>query len=303
MTASSSRLVVGTDFSETAAVAIDRAVELAQRLGAELIVVHALSPQPVAMAIPSHIMLPPSLDAEIRKASTTRLERIAGEISGTGVRVRTELITGSPGQSIVDLADEVDAGLLVVGTRGLSGLEHLLLGSTAETVVRRASCPVLAVHPVDGAPLSDVGKVLVPCELDEDPTAMVEQLTVGLALEPASTRLVLLYSDHLPFYLQPLIEDLGIDRVGFDEIEDDLKSRLEPTAARLREKGFTVETCVREGDPTGVIIDTARREGADLIAMETRGRSGLAHFFLGSTAERVVQHASCPVLTVHRPAE
>jgi nucleotide-binding universal stress UspA family protein len=296
-------VVVGTDFSETAGVAIERAVEVALRRGAELVVAHALSPQPVAMGTPSHIMLPPSLDTEIRKASIAHLERIAAELSPSGVRVRTEMLTGSPGQAIVDLAKQTAAGLVVVGTRGLSGLEHLLLGSTAETIVRRAPCPVLAVHPTDLAPLSDVKKVLVPCELDEDPSAAVEPLAQCLALDPASTQLVLLYSDHLPSYLQPLVQDLGIDRVGFDEIRADLESRLEQTAAPLRQMGFEVAISIREGDPTQVITESAAREGVGLIAMETRGRSGLAHLFLGSTAERVVQHAACPVLTVHRNAE
>jgi nucleotide-binding universal stress UspA family protein len=295
------RIVVGTDFSATATLAVDRASDVAARHDAELIVVHALSPQPIAMGTPGYVMLPPALDSEIRKASMDRLQRIASGIRAKGVNVRVELVTGSAGHAMVDFLEEASVDLAVIGTRGLSGLQHLLLGSTAETVVRRAHCPVLTVHPADDASIVDIRSVLVPCALDENPGPAVDAATVALGLDPAATRLVLLYSDHLPAYLQPLIEDLGIDRIGFEEVAGELHTRLEPTAEGLRERGFPVELQIVEGDPAEVIVDAARRAAIELIVMETRGRTGLVHLFLGSTAERVVQRAHCPVLTIHRP--
>ena len=69
-------------------------------------------------------------------------------------------------------------------------------------------------------------------------------------------------------------------------------------AEELRQQGFEVATLAREGFPPEVILGEAEAAGADLIAMGTHGRTGLAHLVLGSTAERVVQRANCPVLTV-----
>ena len=74
-------------------------------------------------------------------------------------------------------------------------------------------------------------------------------------------------------------------------------------ARTLGREGLAVETVAREGYPPDTIIDQADEVGADLIALGTHGRTGLAHLLLGSTAERVVQHARCPVLTVKKTIE
>ena len=74
--------------------------------------------------------------------------------------------------------------------------------------------------------------------------------------------------------------------------------KLEPMAVALRDRGLQVETLVRSGEPASVITEVAASMGADLVAMGTRGRTGLEHLVLGSTAERVVRMASCPVLTL-----
>ena len=294
-------ILVATDFSETAALALDRGCELASAHAARLLLVHGMPITPVPFGTPSHVILPPAIDGEIREATRRRLEALAEQTRARGVEALVALATGDAGQSVVELAEEREAGLIVIGTRGLSGLQHLVLGSTAEVVVRRAKCPVLTVHPADTRPLEGARVVVVPCELDEDPTPAVAELKHILhAGGEDATRILLVYSDHLPAYLQPLVEDLGIDRVGFDEISDELRERLAPAAEKIRALGFEIEIVLREGEPVGVITELAKECEADLIAMETRGRTGLAHLFLGSTAERVVQRASCPVLTVHR---
>jgi nucleotide-binding universal stress UspA family protein len=296
-----STLLVATDFSETAAVALDRASELARSQGARIVLAHGLTVQPIPFGAPSHVILPPSIDEEIRRVSRQRLEALADGLRARGLEVDVELTSGDTGQCVVDMAAECGADLIVIGTRGLSRLQHLVLGSTAELVVRRAACPVLTVHPGDGRSLEAAKLVVLPCELHEDPTPAVVELRHILASKGPATRILLAYSDHLPAFLQPLVEDLGLDRIGFDEIADELQERLVPAADRIRALGFEVEVVLREGDPVSVITELAKESGADLIAMETRGRSGLAHLFLGSTAERVVQRATCPVLTVHRP--
>jgi nucleotide-binding universal stress UspA family protein len=84
------------------------------------------------------------------------------------------------------------------------------------------------------------------------------------------------------------------------EVAESFRSRLEALAAPLRTEGREVEVVCVQGIPPEVIVREAEERGADLIAMGTHGRSGVAHLLLGSTAERVVQHAKCPVLTVRR---
>ena len=124
-----------------------------------------------------------------------------------------------------------------------------------------------------------------------------------LCKKAQAVSLILVYSDHLPAYLQPLVVDLGIEHIGFDEIERRLHERLAPVAAKLAGTGFSVETVIEEGDPATVITELASTRAADLIAMHTHGREGLAHLIQRSVAERVVQHARCPVITLRLAAE
>ena len=295
-------ILVACDFSETSERALDRACELALEHDAELICAHAVDLLPAAIGGPNPVVLPADLGGQLRDAARRKLESVAERVAARGVAVSVETCSGMAGASLIETAERRAADLIVIGTRGLSGFKHLVLGSTAEQVVRRALCPVLTVHPGDCAELAAIRTLIVPSELSEDPSPAIEALLRFFGHPPAtSPRVLLVYSDHLPTYLQPLVEDLGIDRIGFDEVSALLAERLAPTAARLEQKGFEVETVIREGEPSSVITELARERDADLIAMETHGRSGLAHLVLGSTAERVVQHAHCPVLSVRHP--
>jgi nucleotide-binding universal stress UspA family protein len=83
-------------------------------------------------------------------------------------------------------------------------------------------------------------------------------------------------------------------------VDTDVKRRIEALAAPMRHNGIAVDTLTCVGYPARVILDQARAVGADLIAMGTHGRSGADRLVLGSTAERVVALAPCPVLTVRR---
>ena len=94
--------------------------------------------------------------------------------------------------------------------------------------------------------------------------------------------------------------ELSFEPFTIEDLAASARERLETEADAIREAGFEVEIVVRVGDPAAVITDLVTSSGASLVAMGTRGHSGLKHLLLGSTAERVVQHAACPVLTVRR---
>jgi nucleotide-binding universal stress UspA family protein len=141
----------------------------------------------------------------------------------------------------------------------------------------------------------DVQRILVPLDFSENSQAVLEW-AAHLAEEHGS-RVLLLHAYHLPVEFQQL-EGAYLP----DDFWANVKSETEQTLARyadqLRARGLTVETHAREGYPATVIEEEAQRLEADLIVIGTRGLSGLKHLLLGSIAERVVQHAPCPVLTV-----
>ncbi len=136
--ASINRLLVPVDFSHDARYAAEYAQAIAQRFGAEIVLLHVSA----ALAF-----VPGSL-LEVRETAADRqaLEALADALRAAGVRVRTRLRPGVPADEIVRAAADEGADLIVMGTTGRTGLAHVLLGSVAERVVRRATCPVLTVR-------------------------------------------------------------------------------------------------------------------------------------------------------------
>lgn len=140
--------LVPHDFSADADAALETAVELARRLGAELHLLHAYQ-QPLDVLSPYGVAIPPNVGPELRAAAQRRLDEIAKEISG--LRIHVHAVEGPPALVIPEQAREIGADLVVMGTHGRSGLRHLLLGSVAERTVRSAPCPVLTVKAPESA--------------------------------------------------------------------------------------------------------------------------------------------------------
>jgi nucleotide-binding universal stress UspA family protein len=132
------KVVVPFDFSEDSATALATAIDMADQ-PAHIHLVHVLPfLEPTEPGVMWEV-----IDEEARRESVLEsLRRELARIGGTGEEV-IEVIFGDPGHEIVDYADRVDAGLIVVSSHGRSGLKRLLLGSVAERVVRLAHCPVL----------------------------------------------------------------------------------------------------------------------------------------------------------------
>ena len=138
------KILVPIDFSEHSKHAVHTAIGLAKTLGAEIHLAHVLH-YPVQIAAPGQVAIPQDLWTEIRDAAGRKLEKASQTISGEGVSVETHLTEGANAHAIVDLAENISADLIVMGTRGLSGLKHVMLGSVAERTVRLAHCPVMTV--------------------------------------------------------------------------------------------------------------------------------------------------------------
>lgn len=292
-------VLAATDFSEAADASLPWAAHVARTHGARLHVVHVLSPP---MPVADFAAPPLTVDQELRAAAAQRMdELLAGEVLA-GLDARSVLRDGTPSQAVLDVAGEVAADLLVVGTRGLTGFRHLLLGSTAERIVQRAKAPVLSVHPGDPRPEHAMRTVLVPTDFSEDAEAALAAATRCLALTEEGTRVILLHVFHIPAEYRSYGMASGYARLG-DEMITAVRGRLEELADPLRATGTTVEVECAQGIPPEVIVRVATEREVDLVAMGTHGRAGVAHLLLGSTAERVVQHAGCPVLTVRRSPE
>ncbi|MBW2385630.1 MAG: universal stress protein [Deltaproteobacteria bacterium] len=138
-------------------------------------------------------------------------------------------------------------------------------------------------------------RILVPIDFSEHADAVIEW-AAHLAEEHES-EIILLHVYHLPVEFQQ-VEGAYLPADFWSSVKDDAKRSLTAYGDRLRTRGLAVSEIAREGYPATVIEEEVERQHADLIVIGTRGRTGLKHLLLGSIAERVVQKAPCPVLSV-----
>lgn len=142
------RILVGTDFSDYSKEALDYAVLLAKHFGSELYLVHAFE-DPIYIPGVTSLAGPGTIEwvHSFREGERKRLEAQAGEIRPSGVQVHPILKEGAAFREIPKAAEELQADLIVLGTHGRTGLDHLMMGSVAERVAHRAACHVLLVKP------------------------------------------------------------------------------------------------------------------------------------------------------------
>ena len=140
-------ILVPTDFSDDARSALDAAVDWAAEFGATIHIVHAYFVDVPAVdgGYGGDFLLPADILEPVREAAETSVAELVAEASQRGVSAEGRATLGDASSSILAEAERLGADLIVMGTRGLTGLKHVILGSTAERVVRKSPCPVLTV--------------------------------------------------------------------------------------------------------------------------------------------------------------
>ena len=291
------RILLPTDFSPAANAVLPAAVKWCERFGAELHLVHVC---PVDYYAPGLMVAPVVIpESQFKKEARSHLEELAQEHGSRLRHVRIHVSKGRPYEEICRLARELNVDLIMTATRGRTGLKHLTLGSTAERVIRQAPCPVLALHPPHGrARLRPpaLRKILVPTDFS---AGAMQGLAYARALASEfGASVILLHSVDLHYY------STNPDFVLLD-LPPLLAAAEKASEEQLRElvdqtdwKGLKVEPILEHGHVGEQVCVRAREMRADLIVTSTHGRTGLKRVLLGSTAEYIVRHASCPVLVV-----
>ncbi len=138
-------IVVGIDFSDSSNRALDQAVFLAKSSGAKLHLVHAYR-LPIQVESMYGISIPADLGLSIRDAAARKLEKSRARVADSGLEADCHLIDSGAAEAVVAAAEKIGADLIAVGTRGLTGIKHVLMGSVAERVAHTAHCSVLVVR-------------------------------------------------------------------------------------------------------------------------------------------------------------
>ncbi|MGH2724508.1 MAG: universal stress protein [Actinomycetota bacterium] len=269
-----SKILVGTDGSDTASVAVDHAAWLAERVGAELLIVSAYRPVGGDVDTPLGRTSDHTEDDRARAILEHEQKR-----HGDRVAVRTILQEGNPADAILDVAEEEGVDLIIVGNKGMTGGKRFLIGSVPNNVSHHAPCHVLIVHTAwaERARAEELARVpgyeRILIGTDGSPTAG-GAVEVGTELAGAVGAEVLLLF-------------VG-DAARGGEV-------LEQAAADIGDR-VPVSSNTAEGDPADRIIDVAVRESCDLIVVGNKGMTGTRRFLLGSVPNNVSHHAPGNVL-------
>ncbi len=145
------KILVPVDFSEHSTAALEAAVELARVFDSKIHLLHCYQIQPGSMS-PYAVAIPSSYFPEIRDAASRHLAEWQEKHVPAGIPVETSMMSEAPSEAIVETAKKIGADLIVMGTRGLSGFKHVMLGSVAERTVRFAPCSVMTVHAPESKP-------------------------------------------------------------------------------------------------------------------------------------------------------
>jgi nucleotide-binding universal stress UspA family protein len=297
------KILVPTDFSRNAEEALRFAVPLAKQLGGKITLLHSIDWQvnPQMRSAPG---VTDTVNKVAKEVAEDRLERLARAKVPMELLEKT-IVKFAPAQSgIPEAARELKIDWIVISTRGHTGLQRILLGSTAARVVRYSPCPVLTVRPVAGAKVRGpktaslgpiIKRILVPVVFSEGCDSSI-RFAITLARTMHAQLTLLHVVAPLPLNSSRYIAEVQ----QYDaEVKLDAKQRLKTLVATLPQD-IQSEVLLRQNIPHLGIIRAARERRCDLIALPTRDLTSLKDFVLGSTAEKVLRHAPCPVLTFNR---
>ena len=259
------KILLATDGSEDAAQATTAAVDIAKRSGSELHLIHVWHDVHTARA---HAFVKRELRRQGRETLDEQVQRI-GEMGGTVTR--SHLREGRTFEEVIKLGDELEAGLLLVGSRGYRGLRRMLMGSQSEDIVHHADRPVLLVR--FGENIWPPNRIVAGDDFSEDAKKAAE-LAANLG-KLFGARMLLLHADpHL-------------SQVSGEAVEGKLEDRTGAWKDILEEQP---QTRVVAGDPPEVLIEAAQEgEGPTLVVVGSRGLGLVGRLRLGSVSTKVIR--------------
>lgn len=293
-------ILCAVDLAEPAPRVLAYGAGLARMYGAPLLLVHVFNPPlPLRLALPQYAG--DLLDSSARTGLMEDLEQLAEPMREQGLTVRCLVREGRPARELARAARSKEADLVVMGTHGRAGMGRLVLGSVAEETIRTAPCPVLTLPPegegsdaeAEPGPES-FRRILCPVDHSPDSLAALRTATAIAERVQGIVRLLHVVEWFAPRQLAAY-RFLTSSQVP-DSVLGDARARLDAIVPTSTSCGFETDVVVADR-PYTAILQAASRQPSDLIVLGVRGR-GAPGPFAGSTTNRVLRQAPCPVLTV-----
>ncbi|WP_017591518.1 universal stress protein [Nocardiopsis potens] len=290
-----SGVVVGVDGSEGGRDALAWAARLAERSGLELTVLVAVSMPLISVPFGRPVRLTPTPEVADRASTLLGDETEAVARAHPRLRVNTVVSAQEPAPALIAASDRAD--LVVVGSRGLSGVKAAFLGSVSLRTAAHAACPVAVVPPGHGRDHREKGRIVVGLDGSEQSVgalrfAMAEAARLGAAVTAVRA-----------WRLVPRLDPMPSDGAAVAEAHNAMSQKVSEDMRRTVEEARTGETAdvdveveTVEGQPAHTLITAGG--GADMLVVGSRGRGGFAGLLLGSVSQTVLHHSEVPVVVV-----
>ncbi len=270
------KILVPCDFSDSATHAFRFAIDLANQSNGEVLLLHV-----VELPVMYDTLMMPSLSFEevymkdMKENAEKNFSKIKTKWATDGPKVTSHLEYGATAFTINRFAKEKKADLIVMGTKGATGIKEIMIGSNTEKIVRTSTVPVIAIKKTSKKPIKNI---VFPNALMETEEALATQVKA------------------LQFFFKAKLHLVYINTPSNFRRDLDTKQLLNGFATRYLFKDFTINI-YNDMDQESGLINFAQEMKADMVAMGTHGRMGLAHLMSGSLAEDVVNHIACPIWT------
>ncbi|WP_299990969.1 universal stress protein [uncultured Pontibacter sp.] len=277
------RILVPTDFSDQARNAFEVAVAIARQTGAAIKLLHVVEmPYSYSFSATGDLVGGNGMEQvymmKLLENTKYRMAELERSVEHEGVEVVQEVDADNVIRKIRRVINDDKVDLVVMGSKGASGMDEFLIGSNTEKVVRTAECPVLTVKgPI---PNLQIRNIVLPSDFKREIGTAVEKFKYFQQMFGAKLHLVY------------------INTPGAFESSSNLRARMQKAAERYGLQNFTINVYNDTIEEDG-ILHFAEETGADLVMMATHGRTGLSHLLSGSIAEDLVNHSDIPVLTFH----
>lgn len=288
-------IIAATDFSDEARYAADRAAIVTKEQHAHLSLLHVVSSSALN-DVRKLFQAPTDVEAKLIDDAGRMLNEIAAGISlKTGVMASTDVKIGQALADILSATESVD--LLVLGAHGGNSLHDLILGTTAERLLRTCKRPMLVVK---RPPKTRYERVLVPIDFS---LYSASALTMASRIAP-NARMTILHVFNLPFEGRLRIAGASEDDIRRYR-EEEQRAAERKIWELIRESHVDadrVSSAVEGGGPSPVIVAKAEGLSSDLIVIGKHGQSWIEDLFLGSTTRHVLASSECDVLVVQKQA-
>lgn len=277
-------IVVGVDFSDPSQAALRHAIELAVRQQSRLSILHIIDDN-LSQYWDVLPLSPIEMEEQLLQKTKVFLDEKLQQYELNGIEYEAHVIFGKPFQALQDYCEQEHADLLIVGQRGATLLEKVLMGSTAERLIRTSRIPLLTVHA--NSP-SRFRRIIAATDFSELSIQAINKAVEFAMLEQAELHIVHVSDDTL--------DVLGPDQQQRERAEANLEKFLQHESLKFQGMGY--RTHIAYGVPHNELVQYTHHLQADLIVMGYAARSGILGILLGNTAEAVSSKLSCSLLTI-----